>query len=821
MVTVLTASEQINSFIPIFPKWTGELITPHSNSDEFSLNPDIHEADRFLTALDEEAVSFTFQTFDDNKYRKDKCLASILHGSLEQHFHELRQLNNQGAGIFVTVQKTNGHGRGRNDIERVRAFFQDDDGEGKPLPLEPHIEVETSLGKYQRYLLCEGITLNEFDGIQQRIIDDYGSDPAAAGINRVFRVPGFYHRKSIPQFVRLLTTEPILPYTREKIMEALPPVCATPKTALRLGIEHDLILKGLDKRGLILRTDTHGKWELTCPWADEHTTGSGGAVYFEPHTGGYDRAAFKCLHTHCVKRNISDLKQFLCMEEAHGDIILPSDHVPFKQAATNIFSLFAESYCLFVRGTSIAVFYEGNLVIITPQALRSLVEQLGPTKGHIRHKDKWALTEKRLSTESAKALLETREACKLLPPLRVVTTQPVITEVNGQPVTLDPGYHPVNGGILIQGTTKVPEVPLTEAAKSLKGLLQDFDFVSPGDESRALAAFITPALKIGNLLNRPAPIDIAEADQSQAGKTLRQSIVRAVYGEQAYPVGRRVGGVGSMDESLSQALLSGRPFITMDNVRGRVDSQFLEMILTWNGRVPVRVPHRGEVKVDAGAVNYQMTSNGIETTPDLANRSSVVRIRKRPPGYHFHQWLEGDIIEHITQCQAYYLGCVHAVVAEWIKQGKPRTNGGGHDLRVWAGMLDWITQNLFGAAPLMQGHREVQERVSNRALIWLRAIGHAVIKAGREDALLCASEIFEVGELEGIDMPGATKELDEKRGRQRVGQLLGQAFKRAGTDRLEIDGVVVYRSEDSYQDADHGMRTRRVYAFRGEDNDAF
>ena len=31
-----------------------------------------------------------------------------------------------------------------------------------------------------------------------------------------------------------------------------------------------------------------------------------------------------------------------------------------------------------------------------------------------------------------------------------------------------------------------------------------------------------------------------------------------------------------------------------------------------------------------------------------------------------------------------------------------------HDFRGWCATLDWIVQNLLGAAPLMDGHREAQ-----------------------------------------------------------------------------------------------------------------
>jgi hypothetical protein len=71
---------------------------------------------------------------------------------------------------------------------------------------------------------------------------------------------------------------------------------------------------------------------------------------------------------------------------------------------------------------------------------------------------------------------------------------------------------------------------------------------------------------MGGLLGGYAPLDIAEATAPQSGKGYRQKLTHAVYGERAYTVARRQGGVGSIDESLGMALFSGKPFILIDNI---------------------------------------------------------------------------------------------------------------------------------------------------------------------------------------------------------------------------------------------------------------
>jgi len=190
--------------------------------DNTSLAPDLEEAYRFLAAIDPTTDQFTFQTFDDNKQRNDKAMAHIRHGTLEYHKAFLIRAQESGCGVFVTVQETNLNGRKNTDIVRIRALFQEDDGDGKPLPLEPHIVVESSPGKFHRYWRADGLSIDEFRGLQQGIIDHYGSDPAVKDQARVMRLPGFLHQKQTPRRVRLLMVNEFPPYSRDEVLRALP-----------------------------------------------------------------------------------------------------------------------------------------------------------------------------------------------------------------------------------------------------------------------------------------------------------------------------------------------------------------------------------------------------------------------------------------------------------------------------------------------------------------------------------------------------------------------------------------------------------------------
>jgi len=220
------------------------------------LNPDFAQAKKFLKSLDPGSDLHTFQTFDDNADCKKTSLARTLNGTFEEHQDALVQLNNQGAGVFITVQRTDGTGRKKKNIVVIRSFFVEDDSGtgGIALPIEPQITVESSPGKYHRYLLCRDVPLDEFESIQQRLVDDFGSDPCAKDRARVLRLPGFYHQKvnvkkgltGEPFMVRIANATSGDRYSFSEIVKALPPVhLSDPKLTVSNNLFSDIELENL------------------------------------------------------------------------------------------------------------------------------------------------------------------------------------------------------------------------------------------------------------------------------------------------------------------------------------------------------------------------------------------------------------------------------------------------------------------------------------------------------------------------------------------------------------------------------------------------
>jgi hypothetical protein len=224
---------------------------------------DLDAAARFLSLLDESAERFTFQTFDDTAAKRGE-LACVLHGTLAEHHTALAALNARGAGVFVTINETDLHGRQAANVTHVRAGFADTDG--APLApimecgLEPSFVVESSPGKWHAYWLTDDLSLDQFAAVQKGIAAKFGTDSSVCDLPRVLRLPGFDHRKGAPFRVRLIHESGGQPYAAERVraMFAAPAATPTPATT------PEVTTASHNGEGVVIGTDRHGDLLTLC-----------------------------------------------------------------------------------------------------------------------------------------------------------------------------------------------------------------------------------------------------------------------------------------------------------------------------------------------------------------------------------------------------------------------------------------------------------------------------------------------------------------------------------------------------------------------------
>ena len=160
---------------------------------EAKVVPDLKVAQEFLDTLDPNG-KFTFKTFDDNQDRKDSHLARTFNGTLEEHAAALQDLQQKGAGVFVTMNETDLNGRKEQNVIRVRAIFIDLDGApiepGLEHHCEPHMVIESSEGHLHAYWLSK-LPMDQFRDMQKKIAHVFNGDSAICDLPRVMRLPGF------------------------------------------------------------------------------------------------------------------------------------------------------------------------------------------------------------------------------------------------------------------------------------------------------------------------------------------------------------------------------------------------------------------------------------------------------------------------------------------------------------------------------------------------------------------------------------------------------------------------------------------------------
>jgi hypothetical protein len=180
-------------------------IEQYKNRYSTEITPDVKVAQYYLKLLDSNAVKFQFACIR----KKDPIV--LFCDAFDNVSARLTSLNQEGYGIYVTVNETNLSGRRKeSDIVRIRTVFEEQDNPVLPnsppvhYPLQPSFVVESSPGKFHRYWLVDGeMSIPEYRALQRAIVDKYDCDKACTDAPRLLRIPGFYHTKDDPKLVKL------------------------------------------------------------------------------------------------------------------------------------------------------------------------------------------------------------------------------------------------------------------------------------------------------------------------------------------------------------------------------------------------------------------------------------------------------------------------------------------------------------------------------------------------------------------------------------------------------------------------------------------
>ena len=469
----------------------------------------------------------------------------------------------------------------------------------------------------------------------------------------------------------------------------------------------------------------------------------------------------------------------------------------------------------------------GTLREVTPEILQTVIEKHANVVTKRRKKDGDTVDlPDTVSVGKAKVILASAEFQTRLPPLVAVSRCPTLVP-EGERLTVNTGYHRATG-TYAHGDA-VDDLPLREARKVIMEPLADFDFATPSDLSRALAAILTPALVQGGLCAFRVPLNYVEADRSQTGKGLFAELVAAYYNDQTATVNQQAGGgVGGMIETFNSRLVEGHTFVCFDNLlqnsRGAAfDSAELCSFLTQQ-QYSAR-GFRCTAVIDPARHVIMATTNGCRLSMDLMNRCNPIVIRKRPLSYSF-QRDKDDLIRHVRIEHLKYLGAIFAIIREWHSSGFPRTDTAAHasTFTAWAQSLDWIVRHILGMAPLLDGFAEFKRRTTNPNLSWFRQVIVAAVAAGKLGEWLHATDLAKAASLHNVPLPGLDRngyfddleEWEQKRTLKCMGTAIRSCFLEDGhmAKEIQLDGFSIERNLRDKVYHNHGARLRGLKAYR-------
>lgn len=195
------------------------------SNKQVEIDPDPEQARFFLSSLDDDAEQFTFQAIPDT----DQGQPEIIHSPFSDCSGKLEELNQNGSGIYVTINRTDGEGLQEKNITRIRSVFADLGD--RPLELVERINLQAHLklevAPDQHYILwrVEDLAKRRFQAVQKRLAQELNSD-ARTSLSSVVRLPGFYNCdpaiEDDPYEVKVCEEQTLDRYGATEVTDAIP-----------------------------------------------------------------------------------------------------------------------------------------------------------------------------------------------------------------------------------------------------------------------------------------------------------------------------------------------------------------------------------------------------------------------------------------------------------------------------------------------------------------------------------------------------------------------------------------------------------------------
>ena len=717
---------------------------------------DFEQARDFLAALAPGENDFTFQTFDDDDTRDEKRpeLARVMHGPLTANFAGLSRLSARGAGVFVTVNRTDLKRRRKENVVAVRALFADLDAAPlavlERLGLPPHIIAISSPERFHPYWLVKGVETTEFTRLQERLAALFGSDPSVCDLPRVMRLPGFPHQKNPdnPHMVWFQAREHSGPYDadifRAKLLaaerNAFLQTASKPNAAITGGLslspdmnrgypDGQRTAELLKRAGFCLGPGgnmNEAETLAACLAWNEYNTPP---LPPEKVSGTVASIARK------EGRKSADATQVRpIIRVAGGDLAREADEAEraligaglpiFVRAGALVSPVCEEAPAAKDRKTTIA-----RLRKLTVDGIIDWLSRYAHFQRYDARVKKWVSID---PPERVAKIILSRGGVGRFPQVAAAITTPTLRPDGS--ILAEPGYDPSTRLYLaLDPQFTMPLIlpapthaDALDALALLGDLLSDFPFVNPFDRAVALSGIMTAVLRGAVSV---APMHVFRAHTPGTGKSLLVDVAATIATGRRCPVIAAGKTEEETEKRLGALLRDGVSVISIDNVSDELGGDALAQ-MTERPLVRTRILGKSEAPEFECKAAMFATGNNLVLVGDMVRRAVICTLDtgvERPELREF----EFDPIDRVLQNRGAHVAACLTIARAYKAAGAPKvcrplgSYGEWSDMVrapvIWLGEGDPVTsmetareedpelsaiRELFGQLPDHFGERE-------------------------------------------------------------------------------------------------------------------
>ena len=364
----------------------------------------------------------------------------------------------------------------------------------------------------------------------------------------------------------------------------------------------------------------------------------------------------------------------------------------------------------------------------------------------------------------------------------------------------DEGYDTATGLLLLA----LPPMPAIKQRPSrddalaalalLKGLLDEFPFVSDADRSVALSALMTGVAR-GAM--QVAPLHAVTAPAAGTGKSYIIDLASAITTGEIAPVIAAGRDEAETEKRLGAVLMTAQPIISIDNLNGDLGGDFLCQAIE-RPIINPRVLGRSETLRIENKVTMFVNGNNIRLVGDVGRRTILCSLdadMERPELRRFHS----DPALTVLTNRGAYVAAVLTIVRAYITAGYPELCPPLASFDDWSRLVRSPLVWLGCADPVrtMETARSEDPGIINlRAVVaaWLAAVGtdKRLTAGDLREAALSSSISDGTGNLNrallAVAAPPGRSEVDTRR----LGNWLGRHRGRI------IDGIKIHSEQDKH-----------------------